>query len=116
MPLIKVECSEACQSAKKAEVVKNLSKILSSVTGKPEKYSMAVLRDDVVISFAGEIAKAAFVEVRGIGGLGPAVNKKLSAEICKYLNSALGIESANIYINFTDIAASNWGWDGATFG
>lgn len=116
MPLIKVLTSVKCEKEKKEKAVKALSKLLAEGTGKPEKYVASIIEDDAVVAFAGEIENSAFVEVKGIGGLTPSVNKALSASICKYLKSEMGIDPARVYINYTDVAATNWGWDSATFG
>lgn len=115
MPMIKIQTSVKCNDTKE-KIVKGLSGILAKVTGKPERYCMALIEDDAVIAFAGNIAKGAFIEVKGIGGLSPDINKKLSAEICSYLKTEAGIDPASIYINFTDVPATNWGHNGSTFG
>ncbi len=114
MPLIKLQTSVKVQD--KAALALELSKVCSQCTKKPEGYVQSVVEDDAVIAMAGKIADSAFVEVKGIGGLSPAVNKALSAEICKALESRLKISPSAVYINFTEVAASNWGHNGSTFG
>ena len=59
---------------------------------------------------------AAFVDIRSIGGLTDDVNRRLSQNVCKLLNDALGVPPNRIYLNFTDVQASHWGWNGSTFG
>ena len=54
--------------------------------------------------------------MRGIGGLTAAVNRQLSQKVCQLLNESLGVPTDRIYLNFTDVEASNWGWQGNTFG
>jgi phenylpyruvate tautomerase PptA (4-oxalocrotonate tautomerase family) len=44
------------------------------------------------------------------------VNRQLSQKLCRLLNESLGVPESRIYLNFTEVAASNWGWKGATFG
>jgi phenylpyruvate tautomerase len=56
------------------------------------------------------------VNIRGIGGLTGETNRKLSQQVCKLLSDSLGIGSDRIYLNFTDVEAGNWGWNGSTFG
>lgn len=116
MPLVKLQTSVKCDENKKKNIALKMSKICADCMGKPEYYVASIIDDDALISFAGEIKPAAFVEVKGIGGLTADVNKKISAEICGYLNSELNISQDRIYINFTEIAAANWGWKGSTFG
>ena len=116
MPLIKMQTNVGCTPEKKQSIVRKLSAICSECTGKPESYVAAILEDDSVISFAGEIKNSAFIEVRGIGGLNKTVNRKLSAAICGYLEKELAIDGSCVYINFMDISGENWGWKGSTFG
>jgi phenylpyruvate tautomerase PptA (4-oxalocrotonate tautomerase family) len=54
------------------------------------------------------------VDVRSIGGLGPAANAKLAAEICAVLETR-EIPPARVYLNFTDVSAGSWGHGGGTF-
>ena len=68
------------------------------------------------ISLAGKAGPAAFVDVRAIGGLTPAANKKLSESICAVLKKEVGIPPDRVYATFTDVAASSWGFNGGTFG
>ena len=116
MPLIKMQTSVKCPDEQKKSLVLELSKICSHCTKKPESYVQAIIEDDAVISFAGKIANSAFIEVKGIGGLTPAVNKELSAAISKLLDIKLKISPSEVYINFTEISATNWGCNGSTFG
>lgn len=115
MPLIKMQTNVSCEKEKKEQLTLKLSKICAECTGKPEAYVASMIEDDWTIAFAGKPADSAFVEVRGIGGLTPAVNKKLSAAICKMLETELGISGERVYINFMDVPATNWGWKGSTF-
>jgi phenylpyruvate tautomerase PptA (4-oxalocrotonate tautomerase family) len=54
--------------------------------------------------------------VRSIGGLNGAVNAALSKSICDKLSEELGISGDRVYINFIDVSADSWGWNGGTFG
>jgi phenylpyruvate tautomerase PptA (4-oxalocrotonate tautomerase family) len=116
MPLIKMQTSVKCSDEQKRFLVLELSKVCSHCTKKPENYVQAIIEDDAVIAFAGKIANSAFLEVRGIGGLTPAVNKELSAAISKLLEDELKISASEVYVNFTEVPASNWGCNGSTFG
>jgi RNA 3'-terminal phosphate cyclase (ATP) len=66
---------------------------------------------------AEDVAKSAVeTAIRSIGGLSGDVNRKLSQQVCKLLNDSLGIPPDRVYLNFTDVGAGNWGWNGSTFG
>jgi phenylpyruvate tautomerase len=91
-----------------------LSKIVAETIGKPETYVMVTINSSTIL-MAGKPGDAAFVDIRSIGGLSAQVNRQLSEKICATLQEALGIEQNRIYLNFSDIEAANWGWNGSTF-
>jgi phenylpyruvate tautomerase len=69
-----------------------------------------------VILMSDKAGDAAFVDIRSIGGLSDDVNRKLSQQVCQLLHDSLGVPSDRVYLNFTDVGAGNWGWNGSTFG
>ena len=115
MPLIKLHVTVPVTDERRAALLKTASRVLCEATGKPEKYSMAFLENGTA-TMAGQVVPAAFVDVRGIGGFNKDVNARLSREICALLQKELKIEPVNVYLNFTDVAAQNWGWNSTTFG
>jgi len=115
MPLLKLETTVALAVDKRQALLASLSKTLAEVTGKPEQYVM-VTANQVAMQMAGKPGDAAFVDVRGIGGLSGEVNRRLSQQLCRLLNETLGVPPNRIYLNFTEFEASNWGWQGNTFG
>ena len=116
MPLIKTLTSVKCTEEQKVELASELSGICAKTIGKPETYVASIVEDDAVITFGGEKADAAFVEVKSIGGLNGNINKALSSAVCECLESKLGIPQDKVYINFSDVSANCWGWNGGTFG
>ena len=115
MPMIHVHTHPAVPAAARDTLIAKLSKTLADLTQKPERYVMALLSDSTIL-MAGKPGPGAFVDVRGIGGLTPAVNKALAKGICDILSQALQIPPDRVYLNFTDVAAVNWGHNGGTFG
>jgi len=115
MPLLQLRLSRPLDLKKKETVLKDLSRICAETLNKPEKYVMVII-DESAIIMAGEITPTAFADVKSIGGLGDTVNKAFSRNICEYLKENLGIAVDRIYLNFTDVKAANWGWNGSTFG
>ena len=115
MPLLKIQTQVNVPDNKKAWLLADASRIVAEVTGKPEKYVMVVLEAGEFL-MAGAPGPAAFLDVRGIGGLNKAVNGKLTKALCDLLRRELAIDPARVYATFTDVAAQNWGCNGATFG
>jgi phenylpyruvate tautomerase len=115
MPLLKLETTVALADDKKKSLLAALSKIVAATIGKPEQYVM-VVASPAAILMAGKPGDAAFVDVRSIGGLNDDVNRRLALEIGSLLKESLGMPPDRVYLNFTDVPAGNWGWNGDTFG
>ncbi len=115
MPLLKLETSVAISEDKRTALLASLSKSVAGATGKPEQYVMVTVGQSAML-MSGKPGDTAFVDIRGIGGLTSDVNRKLSQQVCKLLSDSLGIGPDRIYLNFTDVEAGNWGWNGSTFG
>jgi phenylpyruvate tautomerase len=108
MPLLKLETSVAIFDDKRKTLLASLSKAVAGTTGKPEQYVMVIVGQTAML-MSGKPGDAAFVDIRGIGGLTSEVNRNLSQQVCKLLSDALGIGPDRIYLNFTDGEAANWG-------
>ena len=115
MPLLRLETTVALTEDKQQALLASLSKIVADTIGKPQQYVM-VTASQVAIQMSGSPGDAAFVDVRSIGGLTGVVNQKLSQKVSQLLHDSLGIPPNRIYLNFTDVQASHWGWNGNTFG
>src|SRR6266446_9611336 len=114
MPLLKLETTVVLSEDKQKALLAALSKTVAETIGKPEQYVMVTLSQAAML-MSGNQGKAAFVDLRSIGGLTDDVNRKLSQKICKLLNDALAVPENRVYLNFSDVAANNWGWNGSTF-
>ena len=115
MPLLKLETTVALAESKKQALLASLSKIVAATIGKPEQYVMVVI-SPAAIFMSGKPGDATFVDVRSIGGLSDDVNRQLSQKIGSLLKETLGVPAERIYLNFSDVPAGNWGWNGDTFG
>ena len=115
MPLLKLETTVLVSEDERKALLASLFKTVAETIGKPEQYVMITVGQIVMLMYGGPGA-AAFVDVRSIGGLANDVNRTLSQKVCKLLNDSLGVPGNRVYLNFTDVAASNWGWNGSTFG
>jgi len=115
MPLLKLETTVVLTDDQRKALLSSLSRILAETTGKPEDYVMITLSQSAIL-MSGKTGDAAFVDVRGLGGLSGDVNRRLSQKVCRLLNESLGVPQDRIYLNFTELEAGNWGWKGNTFG
>ena len=115
MPLLKLETTVLLSEDKRNSLLAYLSKAVAGAIGKPEQYVMVSLSQSAML-MSGKGGEAAQVDIRSIGGLNSEVNRKLSQQICKLLKDSLGIAPDRVYLNFTDVDAGNWGWNGSTFG
>ena len=115
MPLLKLETTVPLPKEKGRPLLAALSKAVAATTGKPEQYVMVTAGHSAML-MSGKSGDAAFVDMRGIGGLNGETNRKLSQQVCRLLKDSLGISPDRVYLNFTDVEAGNWGWNGSTFG
>ena len=112
MPLINLRTNVSDVQAPDA-LLKKLSDALASATGKPESYVMTLLDSGVPMTFAGSEEPCAYVEIKSIGALTPPA---MSDQFCELIKSSLGVPKNRIYIGLDDVNASDWGWNGRTFG
>ena len=115
MPMLKLQTSFPISDEQRSALLPSLSKLLVEGIGKPEQYVMVTV-ETASILMAGKTGPAALAEVRSIGGLNSRVNSQLSQKLCTLLEQTLGIPAGRVYINFTNVAADQWGWNGNTFG
>jgi len=115
MPFLRLTSSAPEMPAKAAALAEELSQAVSRLLGKPETYVMiSVEKADMRMS--GTDAPAAFVDLRSIGGFSTQKNKTISETVSGIVTKHLGVSGNRIFLNFTDIPASSWGWNGGTFG
>ncbi len=115
MPLLRLETTVVLSDAQRQSLLPALSKLVADLIGKPEQYVMVSIVPAAML-MSGQAGPAAWVEVRSIGGLTEAVNRRLSQQVCQLLGQVLKLEPKRIYLNFTDVDAAHWGWNGDTFG
>jgi len=115
MPLVRLETNVELNKEQTTQLMKKLSTIISSETGKSEKYVMVTAAPTHMI-MGGAVNLAAFVGVYSIGGLTKTVNEDISRNICALLENDCDIQPEHVYISFNDVAGENWGWNNATFG
>ncbi len=97
-----------------ASLAKQASKLTADILGKPESYVMVKIMPEQNLIFAGSNEPAAHVKLKSLG-LPENETAELSAKICDFINTKLGINSARTYIEFSSPDRHMWGWDGRTF-
>jgi len=114
MPLLRIESTVVPASDREGELLGQLSALIAQATGKPEQYVMVTFVKAAALIF-GRGGDAVFVDVRSIGGLTGEINRQLSKRISQILADSLGIAADRIYLNFIEVEATHWGWNGDTF-
>ncbi|XP_024980450.1 macrophage migration inhibitory factor homolog [Cynara cardunculus var. scolymus] len=115
MPTLKLFTNIPVDSVIASDILKDATKAVAKIIGKPESYVMILVNGGVPIAFAGTEEPAAYGEVISIGGLNPTVNGKLSSTIAEILQTKLSIDSSRFYIKFYDVERSFFGFNGSTF-
>lgn len=114
MPYLAVQTNLELPADKVKNFVNSASKLIASALSKPERYVMVELNVGLSMSFAGSDAPLAYVELKNIG-LSPGALGSLSAKISEFLEAELQIAPDRVYIEFTNINGSYWGFNKGTF-
>ena len=116
MPLCQVFTNvPAMAPASERALLEELSRLLATRFGKPERFVMTCLVPGLSMTFGGTTAPTAFAAVKNIGTMRPDDTAILSRELCARLGKALGVPPDRIYIEFTDAVDHLWGWNSGTF-
>ena len=110
MPYINITTSAKVQDKKK--FLEEISILVSSLTNKSKRFIMAKLEDNSEMFFEDQIP-CCFLEIKSIGDLNLS---EISKPISNFVFEKIGIPIDKIYISFEDVPASNWAWNGRTFG
>tara|TARA_Y100001968_G_C19368639_1_gene723917 strand:- start:890 stop:1231 length:342 start_codon:yes stop_codon:yes gene_type:complete len=113
MPFIQINTSSKSVVEKDDLLQKDISRIIADLTGKSENYVMTMLQRDTKMTFAGSDEPCCFIKIKSIGSLNPS---SMSESLCELVASKTNIKKNRIYIEFSDVKASNWGYNGSTFG
>ncbi|KAH0993471.1 hypothetical protein GBA52_004954 [Prunus armeniaca] len=103
MPTLNLFTNLPVDAVVASDILKDATKAVSKIIGKPESYVMILLNGSVPMAFAGTEEPAAYGELISIGGIGPSVNGKLSSTIAEILETKLSIDSSRFYIKFYDV-------------
>ncbi|XP_062077387.1 uncharacterized protein LOC133782188 isoform X1 [Humulus lupulus] len=103
MPTLNLFTNVPVDAVVASDILKDATRAVAKIIGKPESYVMILMNGGVPIAFAGTEEPAAYGELISIGGLGPSVNGKLSSTIAEILQIKLSIDSSRFYIKFYDV-------------
>ena len=109
MPVLHIRTNQTA-SADLHEISKGVATALS----KPESYVMLSLESSPNMLFAGSNEPCATLELKSIG-LAESALPDLSKQLCGLIQTQLGVPPERIYIEFTDLQRSWFGWNKSTF-
>ena len=112
MPFIQISASSQ-SDLDNILLQKEISKTVADLTGKPEDYVMTMIQSDSQMIFAGSDEPCCFIQLKSIGSIKPS---SMSKSLCDLIASKTNIKANRIYIEFIDVKAENWGFNGSTFG
>ena len=113
MPFIQINTSSKSVVENEGLLQQSVSKLVADLTGKPENYVMTMIQLDNNMTFAGSDEPCCFMKIKSIGSLNPS---SMSKPLCELIASRTNINTNRVYIEFVDVKASNWGFNGSTFG
>jgi len=114
MPYLKIQTNQNLPQDSARKLAKKASALVASLLGKPESYVMTSVENNPAMTFAGTDEPLAFLELKSIG-LPESLTADASRALCELVSTEAAIDSARIYIEFSDAARKMWGWDKGTF-
>lgn len=114
MPYLRIQTNVSPRAGDVATVVKTLSAAVADMLGKSENYVMVALETDIVMTFAGSDAPAAYVELKSLN-LPEDNTAAYSATLCERISAQLDVPPDRIYISFSSPARHLWGWNNKVF-
>jgi phenylpyruvate tautomerase PptA (4-oxalocrotonate tautomerase family) len=112
MPYLKLQTNRRVDD--KRQLISEISGLLATILGKPEKFIMIAVEPGIQLHFGGSDEPAAFVELKSIG-LPADITPKLSRAVCTLLEEQLDIPADRVYIEFSDAKRNMFGWNKGTF-
>ena len=89
MPFIQINASS--KSVVNNDLLqKEISKMVSDLTGKPENYVMTMIQSDLQMTFGGSDEPCCFIKLKSIGALNPSI---MSKSFCELIASKTNIKT-----------------------
>jgi phenylpyruvate tautomerase PptA (4-oxalocrotonate tautomerase family) len=114
MPYLKIQTNQPLPPDSAMALAKKASTLVAKQLGKPEKYVMTSVESNPAMTFAGTDEPLAFLELKSIG-LPDSITADTSRALCELVTAETAIDTARIYIEFSDAPRKMWGWDKGTF-
>ncbi len=112
MPYFKIQSKQ--KIAQPDVLVREASKFLGKILGKPERFIMVSLHDKQTMLFGGSDEPTLYCELKSIG-LPKEKTKEISHQLCTFLSEQTAVATDRIYIEFSNVERSMWGWNKTTF-
>lgn len=113
MPYIEVKTNVQVNEVTKENLHRILGKKIALIPGKTERWLMTDVAGDKSMSFGGDSAGCAMVEVALFGKAADEAYDALTAAICESVGEALCISGDRVYVKYEEV--SHWGWNGMNF-
>lgn len=115
MPVLSITTNHApANPAATDELLREFSRAVAQMLGKPERYVMVRFVQEPHLIFAGTSEPCAYLELKSIG-LPEAEAGRYSATLCRLVERHFGIMPQRTYIEFSRAEAGLWGWNSGTF-
>ena len=114
MPLLKIQVNIEFPTERQTGLLKTASAAIAEMLGKPERYVMVALETNHEMVFAGDALPLAYLELKSID-LPDSRTGEFSARLCDFIQEELEIPPERIYIEFTNVERSMWGWNRQIF-
>ena len=114
MPYLKIQTNQNLPVDGAKNLARKASALVARQLGKPESYVMTSVEISPAMTFAGTDEPLAFLELKSIG-LPDTLTADTSRALCELVSVETAIDTARIYIEFSDAPRKMWGWDKGTF-
>lgn len=114
MPLLEVSSNLVLTDAEKMNCLQTLSKAAAELLDKPESVVMTAWHA-AKMTFAGSESNTLHLSVQAIR-LPEDAPQRLTPELTERIHLATGVQAERIFITYTDVPPTHWGWNHKTFG
>lgn len=114
MPYVALQTNLALTETQQQSLLNQLTVQVAAILKKPESYMMVVLQPNTCMSLSNSSEACAHLLIKSIGFVENSL-AQLSAELTQLLNTELAIAANRVFIEFCDVPAEKWAWQGKTF-